>query len=194
MTTVLYKSIFSPLEVFIRDNVKSRLQASIVTVLVTAFLGSIIAPVLYFYTYKNKYIIDLSFSSMFISLTMSIITWLVACTLFWLLSKAFCKGLGFGQITSIWGLSYIPNFLCLILYNLLLIKPEIYNGSGFSTFIISSFFIMFLIWKAIYYFLFMRFVINTTLREIIIITAISALVFAVIMTIGFRVGVQIPML
>jgi hypothetical protein len=194
MTNVLFQSIFAPLRVFNRGFVKSRIQTSIVTVIITALVGSVVAPVIYFYTYRSRYEIHMDISSMFLGLTVSIITWLATCTLFWILSKAFNKGIGFGQVASTWGLSYIPNFLCVILYNLLLIKPEIYNGSGFSSFIISSLFIMFLIWKSIYYFMFMRFMLNTTLLEIIVITAVSALLFGILMIIGFKVGIQVPML
>jgi hypothetical protein len=43
-------------------------------------------------------------------------------------------------------------------------------------------------------FMLMRFVIDTSLREIIVITAVSAVVFAVLMMIGFKVGIQVPML
>jgi len=194
MISILYKSIFTPLGVVNRDNAKGKLQASVVIVFVTAILGSLIAPVVCFYVNRNIYEIHLEIGSMFIALAVSIITWFAVCALFWLLSKAFKKGLGFRQVASTWGLSYIPNFLCVVLYNLLVILPGINNGSGFSAFIISSLFIMFLVWKAIYYFMLMRFVINTTLGEFIVITAISTLVFTVLMIIGFKVGIQVPML
>jgi hypothetical protein len=194
MLNIIYKSIFAPLGVINRNNIKGKLQASIITVIVTAFLGSVVAPVVYYYVNRNKYEINLNIGSMLLGLSVSIITWLVVCTLFWLLSKAFHKEIGFVQVASTWGLSYIPNFLCIVLYNLLFILPKINNGSGFSAFIISSLFIMFLVWKAIYYFMFLRFVINTTLIEFAVFTAASAVVFAVLMLIGFKVGIQVPML
>lgn len=194
MINILYNAIFAPLGVFNRDNIKGRLQASCFTVIITAFLGSVIAPLVYFYRYKDRYEISLDISGMLIGLTVSIATWLLICASFWLLSKAFNKELGFGQIASTWGLSYIPNLLCIILYNLLLIKPEINNGSGLAAFIISTLFIMLLVWKAIFYFMLMRFVLDTTLREISVITAVSAVVFTILIMIGFKVGVQVPML
>jgi|GEM_PF-2371095 hypothetical protein len=191
---ILYQSIFAPLGVVNRENVKGRLQVSVVIVLLTTLFGSIIAPVIYFYTIRNKYEINLDIGNMFLRLSLSIITWLAACTLLWLMAKIFSKGIEFGQIVSTWGLSYIPNFLCIVLYELLLIKPEIYSGNGFSAFILSSFFIMFLVWKAIYYFMIMKLVIHTTLGEFFVITAVLAIVFSVFMVIGFRVGIQVPML
>lgn len=194
MLIVLYKSIFAPLKVMNRDKVKNRLQASVFVVIATVFLSSVVAPLIYFYANTNKYENSLQIGSMFIGLTVSIITWFVVCSLFWLLSRVFNKKIPFSQVISTWGLSYIPNFFCIILYNLLFIVPQINNGSGFSAFLISSLFIMFLVWKALYYFMFMRFVINTTLIEICVFTAISAVVFVTLMLIGFGVGIQVPML
>lgn len=193
MIYALLKSIFTPLEVINRNQVKGRFQASIVTVLVTAILGSVIAPVVCFYTNKNRYDVNLDIGGMFIGLSVSIITWLVVCALFWLLSKAYKKEIGFGQVASTWGLSYIPNLLCIVLYNLLLIIPEINNGSGLSAFVLSTLFVIFLVWKAIYYFMFLRFVINITLGEFLVITAVSTIVFLVLIIIGFNVGIQVPM-
>ena len=91
MINVLYKAIVAPLGVFSRNNVKGRLQASSVTVVFTALFGSVIAPVAYFYTYKDSYEINLDISRMLIGLVISITTWLVVCTMFWLLSKTFNK-------------------------------------------------------------------------------------------------------
>lgn len=194
MLNILYKAIFAPLEVFQRENRKGRQGASIATVFATAILGSLIAPALYYYVNRGRYEINLDISGMLIRLIVSIMTWLAVGTFLSLLSKAFNKGLSFEQVTSTWGLSYIPNFLCVILYNLLLIVPGINNGSGFAAFIICALFIMLLVWKAIFYFMLMRFVIDTTLREIVICTAVSAVVFAALMMIGFKVGIQVPML
>lgn len=85
------------------------------------------------------------------------------------------------------------NFFCIFLYNLVIIKPEIYSGGGFVTFLISSFFIMFLIWKAIHYFMLMRIVLNTTIGEIII-TMVSALIFTALMLIDSKVGLKVAMI
>ncbi len=101
MLNVLYKSIFAPLGVFNRDNAKGRLQASVVTVLVTVILETVVAPVLYFYVNRDKYEIILDIDSTLIGLAVSIITWLAVCALFWLAAKAFNKGLGFRQVVSV---------------------------------------------------------------------------------------------
>ncbi|MBF4692492.1 YIP1 family protein [Fusibacter ferrireducens] len=191
---VLYKSIIAPLEVFRKDHIEGRLSASIAIILITALLGSIIAPVVRFYMNKGQYEIHLHLDRMFIAFFVTIGTWLIVCISFWLWSKAFNKDLEFRQVISIWGLSYMPNLICVILYNLLSIAPELGRESNILAFILSSLFIMLLVWKAIYYFVFMRFVINTTLFEISLITMASTVLFVILMMVGFNVGIQVPML
>ncbi len=194
MLYALYKSIFAPLEVINRNEVKGRIHASVVTVLATAIFGSVIAPIIYFCANKSRHDISLDIGGMFTGVSVSIVIWIAVCVLLWLLSKAFRKGLGFGLMASTWGLSYIPNLLCIVLYNLLLNIPGIYNGSGVFAFIFSTLFIILLVWKAIYYFMFLRFVIDTTLGEFVAITAISAVVFAALIILGSKVGIQVPMI
>jgi Ca2+/Na+ antiporter len=43
---------------------------------------------------------------------------------------------------------------------------------------VSALFILLLVWKAICYFMFLRFVMDTTLKEFLIAVAVSAIVFA----------------
>jgi hypothetical protein len=194
MKRVLYQSVFSPLRVFNNIFDKSRLQISIIIVIATAFLEAVITPFAYFYTNIAGYDIQIEINRIISVFLISTASWLIVCSLFLAFSKVFKKGIGFLQIVSTWGLSFIPNFICIILYNLLIIKPDIYIDSGFSSFIISTLFIMLLIWKAIYYYMFMRLVLNATLPEIIIITAVSAVVFTALMLIGAKAGIQVPML
>ncbi len=194
VTAVLYKAIFDPLAVISSDHVKGRISASVLTVIATALFGSVIAPVVYFYENVGQYENNLNIENLIICFTVSIATWLAVCLLFWFFSVAFKKKIEFRQVVSTWGLSYIPNFLCVILFYLLLICPEINSGSRFSTFIVSTLFIMLLVWKAIYYFMFMRVVMGTTLFEILAVTAISSVVFIFLSILGFRIGIQVPML
>lgn len=194
MIMTLYKAIFAPLGVFNRKNDKGKQAASISAVAATIIAGTIIAPILYYYVNRERYEIDLNIGNMLLMLAISMGTWLAVCAMFWALSMAFKKEISFSQITSTWGLSYIPNLLCVVLYNILLLVPSVNNGSGFAAFVICSLFIMLLVWKAILYFMTMRFVIDTSVSEIIIYTAVSSVLFAVLMMIGFKSGIQVPML
>ena len=94
MLHVLYKSIFAPLEIINSKEAKGRISASIVTVLAAAVLGSVIAPIIYFYANKSRYDVSLDIGGMVIGLSVSIATFIAVCALMWLLSRAFKKGLG----------------------------------------------------------------------------------------------------
>ena len=194
MFYVLYKSIFAPLQVINKDDIKGRLAASVTAVLAAAVAVSVIAPVVFYFVNKSRYDISLDIGGIFIALSVSIASWLAVCAVFWLLSRAYKKGLGFKQITSAWGLSYIPNLLCIVLYILLMNIPGLYAGSGFLTFIFITLFIILLVWKAIYYFMYLRFVLDTTLGEFIVITAVSAALFAALIILGSISGIQVPMI
>ncbi len=193
MFYTIVRSIFAPLDVMNRNEVNGRLQASVATVLTTAVLGSVITPVLYYFADKGRYAVSLDIGGMCIGLIVSVVTWLAVCAMLWALSKAFHKGLRFGQVASTWGLSYIPNLLCVMLYCLLLNIPGIYNGSNVLAFVFSVFFIILLVWKAIYYFMFLRFMIDTSVGEFAIVTAVSAVVFAALILLGSKVGIRVPM-
>jgi len=104
MINILFESIFTPLRVFNRKFDMKKFQTSLVMVIITALLNTVIAPGVFFYVYRTKYEIHLDIGNMFLGLIVSIVTWLVVCTLFWIFSKILNKGIGFGQITSTWGL------------------------------------------------------------------------------------------
>lgn len=194
MWRVLFRSIVSPLSVFNREGGKGRLAASITVVLSTAVLGTVLLPVAYYFAYRNRYELTLDVVGMLIAFCVSVLTWLAVCLLFWMLSKAFHNGLRFRQTASVWGLSYIPNFLCVLLYGVLKVVPGIQITSGFAAFIVSTLFILLLVWKAIYYFMFLRFVMDTTLKEFVITAAVSAIVFTALIWAGSLAGIQVPML
>jgi len=194
MLRILWKSIVAPLEVFQGEDNRNRLPASSVTVLLAALLGSVVMPIANYLIHKDQYKISLDMSGMLVGLLVSIATWLTVCALFWLLSKVFQKELSFGRIASIWGLSYMPNILCLILYTLLLLAPSLYRGSDIAAFAVSTLFILCLVWKSIFYFIFVRFVFRATLGEFFKMTAVTAIVFTVLLFIGTKAGIQVPML
>lgn len=194
MLRILKKSIFSPLEVMNTVKESGKFKLSILVVLMTALFGSVILPLTYYFVNRNKYDISLSSWGMLVMFTVSVLSWLAACTLFRLFSRWFKKEAGFVEIASTWGLSYVPNFICILLYSLLQLKPEFLTGSGLLGFIVSTVFIMILVWKAIYFFIEMRFVIRTTGVELLIITLATGLIFMLLMWIGFSAGLQVPML
>lgn len=170
------------------------MAASVITVLSTAVLGTVLLPVAYYFAHRNRYELTLDAVGILVALCVSVLTWIVVCLLFRVLSKAFHNGLDFRQTVSVWGLSYIPNFLCVLLYGILKVVPGVRIASGFAAFIVSALFILLLVWKAIYYFMFLRFVMDTTLKEFLITVAASAIVFGGLIWAGSLAGIQVPML
>lgn len=191
---ILYNSIFSPLKVINRKEAEGKLLASFIIVLITALFGSVIAPTMYYLTFKHRYDLTFSPSTNLFMFCVSILTWLAVCTVFWLISIFLKKEVSFKQIVSTWGLSYTPNLLCIAAYNALLLKSNAFIGSSIAAFIINTFFIMVLIWKVIYYFMEMKYVMKATAFELFIITIITGIAFLALMAIGGVVGIQVPML
>ncbi|MEA4948416.1 MAG: YIP1 family protein, partial [Petrimonas sp.] len=189
---VLLQSIVSPLHVFRREGDKGKEVASIVTVLATAVLGTVLLPIAYYLACRNRYELTLDAGGMLLALCVSVLSWIAVCLLFWALSKAFHNGLSFRQTASIWGLSYVPNFLCILLYGLLKVVPDLRISSGFAAYLVSAMFILLLVWKVIYYFMFLRFVMDTSLKEFLLTVAASAIVFSALIWAGASVGIQVP--
>ena len=192
MWKVLLQSIVSPLDVFRREGDKGKEVASIVTVLSTAVLGTVLLPIAYYLAYRNRYELTLDVGGMLLALCVSVLSWIAVCLLFWTLSKAFHNGLSFRQTASIWGLSYVPNFLCVLLYGFLKIVPDLKISSGFAAYLVSALFILLLVWKVIYYFMFLRFVMDTSLKEFLLTVAASAIVFSALIWAGASAGIQVP--
>lgn len=190
----IFRAVFSPLEVVKRQAVEGRLQASVLIVLAAAVAGAFLTPSAYYLANKNKYEISLNLGSMLIMLFTGVLTWMAVCLLFWLLSVLFKKQAGFIEIMSTWGLSYIPNLLCIIAYCILQSGFDLYIGSGFAGIIINTFFIMLLVWKAIYFFMEMKLVVRTNGQELLISIIISGIIFVLLMAAGFSVGIEVPML
>lgn len=191
---MIYKSIASPLEVINQKAEKGKLAASLLIVLTAALLGSIVAPVVYYLSFKDKYELTLRASKIVIPFCAGILTWLAACILFWVFSLVFKKGIGLGQIASTWGFSYIPNIICIIAYTCLQLYSGSYTGNGFAAFVMNTFFIAVLMWKVIYYFIEVRNVLNVSAFELIIMTILMGISFVALMTLGSIVGIQVPML
>lgn len=194
MFKIIIKSTFSPIDIIKSEETRENLLASVIVVLAASVFGSIIAPAAYYLYNRNKFEISLSIGSMLIMLLLSILTWLVTCTLFWIISLLFKKNLEFNKIAASWGLSYIPNLICIVAYSIIEMSFVSFIISSFVGVLINTFFIMLLVWKTLYYFLEMKYVLKLNALELFITTIITAVVFLVLMSIGFSAGIQIPML
>jgi hypothetical protein len=193
MRTIL-KSVISPIMVMNNQEIKENKLASFIIVFTASVFGSIISPITYYLYNRSKFEIFLDIGSIIIMFFLSILTWLAACTLFWMISLLFKKEVGFRQITASWGFSYIPNLICIIAYSIVQMSFISLTGNSFIAVLINTLFIMLLVWKTLYFFIEMKFVMKLTGSELLIATIITAMVFLVLMGIDFTVGIQIPML
>lgn len=191
---ILCSSICAPLKLINRKNTEGKLLASFIIVLITVFSGSILFPTMYYITFKDRYNITFNASTILIMFCVSVITWLAVCTVFWLLSLFLKKEVSYKLIVSTWGLSYIPNLVCIAAYAILQLKPCLFISNGIVAFLMNTFFIMLLIWKVIYYFMEMKYVIRATAFELLIITIITGITFLFLIMIGSATGIQVPML
>jgi hypothetical protein len=194
MTNYLWQAIAAPLRVFSREETKGKLAASTGVVTVAALLGSVGIPAAIFAVRHAPEKLALDPASMLLAFGASILSWLIVCLLFWALSRAFHNGLRLRQVLSVWGFSYVPNALCVLLYGGLQFLPNARVTSGIAAFLIGAAFLFLLVWKAITFFLFLRCTMNVSLRELVLTTLSSTVVFAALLWAGALAGIQVPML
>jgi len=193
MWRVLYQSICAPLQVFNRENRAGKMSASVAAVLSTAIMGTVLLPVAFYIANRDRYELSIDAGGILIALCVSVLSWLAVCLLFWALSRAFHNVLSFQKTAAVWGLSYIPNLLCVLLFGVLQVVPGVRITSGVAAFIVGALFILLLVWKAIYYFMFLRFVMEVSLKEFMLTVAASAIVFFGLIYAGALAGIQVPM-
>ena len=194
MTNYIWQAIAAPHHVFSREETKGKLAASVGVVTVAALLGSVGIPAV---ISAVRYVPEkpiLNPVSMLLAFGASVLSWLIVCLLFWALSCAFRNGLRFRQVLSVWGFSYVPNALCVLLYGGLQFLPNARVTSGIAAFLVGAAFLFLLVWKAIYYYLFLRCTMNVCLRELVLTVLSSAVVFAALLWAGALAGIQVPML
>jgi len=194
MTSFIWQAIASPLRVFDREESSRKLASSVGIVCLAALLGSAGLSLAESLLWQSSPASVPNPAGMLLVFGASLFSYLIVCLLFFALSSVFRNGLRFRQILSVWGLSYIPNVLCILLYAGLQLLPGARVTNDILAFVIGAAFIFLLVWKAIFFYLFLRQTMNASLRELALTVLTSAAVFAVLLFAGFAVGVQVPML
>lgn len=189
---IIFKSISSPLQVIKTGKVEDKLRGSIILMLLNTLLLTIIMPVVYYCYFKNIYSITLEAVKLVIIFCISLAITVISCLSFLFVSVVFKKNIQFKEITAFWGLSYIPNIVCTILYTLTELFNYVLIGNSLAGFIINTVFIMLLIWKAIFYFIQMNFVLKLSGFEFITASIAVGIVFIALIFAGSSAGIQIP--
>jgi hypothetical protein len=192
MLNIIWKAIVSPMDVIGQRNVKNRPEAALATVLLAALLGAAALPIASDLAgAQTETFTDIG--RMVLVFATSVATWLAVGGALGLVAIALHRELRYKQLTPVWGLSYLPNVLCLVLYTIALAAPTLWKGSDIGSFVFATLFILCLVWKAIYYFLVVRVVFQASLAEFLGMTAFLGAVFAALALLGAQLGVQVPM-
>ncbi|NTV89701.1 MAG: hypothetical protein HGA22_04975 [Clostridiales bacterium] len=195
---MIFLGIFKPVEI-LKDETggcerKQKLSAALLVFAVTAFMGAVLMPVVFYLASGDRYEVELNVSNIILAFGVALLSELAAVALFFVLSAFFQKGAGFGRIVSTWGYSCIPNLICMIAWCMIGFGAFNFFSNQLVGFLINTFFIMLLVWKAIFYFMEMKYVLKVSVRELIIMTVIVAAVYVPVMMAGFAAGIQIPVL
>ena len=191
---ILYCAVTSPLEVINRAQIKGKLSASFMIVILAALAGAVLAPIAYYFTYKEVYDLTLNLNNNLVTFIASISTFLAECMVFWLFSIIFKKEASFKQFVSTWGFSFITNLICILTYFILQLWSDLRIDNALLAFLINTFFVILLVWKAIYYFIEMKLVMKATAFELVIITTICGMILTVLMVANSFIGIKVPML
>ncbi len=186
------KSILAPIDIYKIEDSNGRFNAAIFTVIICALLGAVLMPVMYYIFSKDKFQISLDTMVMIKLFFIGLLSFLGSCMIFVITAKLFKEEVNFKVVASYWGISYIPNIVCIILYWTIQTFTFIVN-SPIAGFILNTIFIMLLLWKVLYYFIEMIFVLRLKGKKLYIATIVTGITLLGLIIINFTVGLQVPM-
>lgn len=189
---IISKSILTPIDINKIEDSNDRFSAAIFTVIICALLGAVLMPVLYYIFSKDKFQISLDIMAMIKLFFIGLLSFLASCMIFVITAKLFKEKVNFKVVASYWGVSYIPNIVCIILYWTIQTFTFIVNSS-IAGFILNTIFIMLLLWKVLYYFIEMIFVLRLKGKKLYIATIVTGITLLALILINFTVGLQVPM-
>lgn len=191
---IIVKALISPLDIIGSMKAAEYLPVSLAIAGLCLLLDTVALPYGYYLTFRQKYDIDLSIGMITAMFFTGTLTFLASILIFRGVSKVCGKKAGFVEIIATWGLSFIPDLFCILLYGALQLKLVELQGNRLLAVVVSTFFILFLIWKAIFYLIEMRYVLKLEFTQLIIATAVIGIVYIGLMSAGFAVGIQVPFL
>ncbi len=163
-------------------------------ILVTAAFNGFIGPVVTYYMNRNDYDLTLSFVSMLCIFALSGAMYVIDCVVLWFAAKLCGQKVDFKSIAATWGFSFIPTLICSILVNIDETIWYLFVGKPFLLFILNTFFILLLIWKAIFYFMECRVVLQLKGLRLLLSTIGIGILFALLIFAGAWLGLKVPML
>lgn len=163
-------------------------------ILVTAAFNGFIGPVVYFYLNHNDFDLNLSFGSMVGLFALSEAMYPIDCGILWFTGKLCGQKVIFRSVAATWGFSFIPTLICSIFVNIDETIWYLFVGKPVLLFILNTFFILLLIWKAIFYFMECREVLQLKGLGLLLSTIGIGVLFALLIFVDAQLGLKVPML
>lgn len=170
------------------------MRLSLIIILITAAFNGFIAPVLYYYLNRNDFDLTLSFGSMLGLFALSGAMYLIDCGALWLTAKLCGQKVTFKSVVATWGFSFIPTLICSILVNIDETIWYLFVGEPLLLFALNTIFILLLIWKAIFYFIECREVLQLRGLKLVLSTIGIGVIFALLIFADAQMGLKVPML
>jgi hypothetical protein len=184
----------NPYRLICKTKESGKLRLSMMIILVTAAFNGFIGPVVTYYMNRNDYDLTLSFVSMLCIFALSGAMYVIDCVVLWFAAKLCGQKVDFKSIAATWGFSFIPTLICSILVNIDETIWYLFVGKPFLLFILNTFFILLLIWKAIFYFMECRVVLQLKGLRLLLSTIGIGILFALLIFAGAWLGLKVPML
>jgi hypothetical protein len=183
-----------PYEAICETKESGKLGLSAIIILVIAVYNGIVAPVIYYFLNHNDYELTLSLLSMAGIFALSCFMYLIDCGILWLAAKLCRQQTSFRTIAATWGFSFVPTLICSVIVNTYESTYYFFLGKPTLLFIINTIFILLLIWKAIFYFMECRAVLQLKGARQAVATIGIGILFALLIYADARLGLQVPML
>lgn len=123
-----------------------------------------------------------------------IVTYLVMCTAFWLICKAFKSPTPLRAYIRAWGISYIPTMLCAVVVSVTETFFYIFWNNSIWGMLLSIVFVGILVWKTILYVIFLRTVAGLRGGRLIGAFAACAPVILLLACVNGAIGLKTPIL
>ena len=189
-----WHAIFRPLPLMAEYKNRPRMTLSVVIVTLVCVLNTVAAPIANVIANGGSYVGSFSVWERLGVLAVSLGSFMVACLLFWLLAAVFHKNVEFKEIVSTWGISFIPNILCIAAVEASEAGYYLFMGNAWLGLILCTFLVLLLAWKAIYFFMETGVTLGLKGGQTVGAVVITGIVYVIIMWAGFRLGVKVPIL
>lgn len=190
----LIRIFTNPYRLISETKESGKLWLSLMIILVTAVYNGFIAPVVHCYLNRNDFDLTLSFGTMAGLCVLSCLMYLIDCMILWLAARICKHRISFRAVAATWGFSFIPTLICSFIVNTYESTFYFFIGKPILLFILNTLCILLLIWKAIFYFMECREVLELKGIRLVVSTIAIGILFALLIFADAWLGLKAPML